>query len=218
MEETIQPMSKKDYLLSVIAGIFIGILLLPMLWSAKPDLFIKVRFFIVPFFLIATPFGLAIAHLLGRKISLFWQLGKFAVTGALNFCVDLGVFSFLSFLFSNYLKISSKDLIFSGITLLTFYSLYKTISFILANINSYYWNKFWTFHKEGGNKAEFFQFFIVSIIGLIINVTMASVVFNLIDPVTGLKKEQWELVSAVAGSVAGLVWNFIGYKFIVFKK
>lgn len=211
-------MFNKNSFKGFFAGLFIGLLFLPILYAAKPALYEKFSLFIIPFFIIATPFGLAIAHMISRKIAVVWQIGKFGVTGVLNFCVDLGILSLLTFLVAKYFQIGARDVVFSGIAFLTFYSIYKSFSFIMANINSYFWNKYWTFHKEGDKKNEFFQFFIVSLIGFFVNVFFASVVFKYVPPVAGLNVEQWGLMGAVVGSIAGLVWNFLGYKFIVFKK
>ena len=219
MNTSIQPMVKKDYYLSFFAGALIGLLFLPILKAAKPDLYEKTFLFIVPFFFIATPFGLAITHLISRKIPVFWQLGKFIVTGVLNFCVDLGILTLLTFFFVAYFKINAKDLVISGVSFLTFYSLYKAASFVIANINSYFWNKYWTFHQEAGKKTtEFTQFFVVSLIGFFINVAVASFVFKYFSTIGNLSSNQWGLIGAMAGSIAGLAWNFLGYKFIVFKK
>lgn len=210
--------SKKDLLLGTLAGLLIGLLFLPVLKAAKPTLYSQVSLVIVPFFLIATPFGLAFAYMIGKKLPVVWQLGKFGVTGVLNVLVDLGVLSLLTFFFKAYFNIDSKGIAIVGISFLTFYSLYKATSFIVANINSYYWNKYWTFHQDGSKKAEFFQFFLVSVVGFLVNVSFASYVFKFISPVAGLNWDQWGLIGAMVGSVAGLAWNFIGYKFIVFKK
>lgn len=213
--------TKKDYWLCLLAGLAVGLLLLPILRSAKPIIYENYAIHIVVFFLVATPIGLTISYYLGRIWPVFWQLGKFILSGGLSFCVDLGVLSFLSFAFYQYLGIGSEKIVFSGIAFLTFYSLYKSASFIVANINSYYWNKYWTFHEEGKKEAEFIQFFIVSLVGFFVNVAVASLVFKLFPPILGLTSlslSQWELMGAVAGAIAGLVWNFLGYKFVVFKK
>ena len=60
-------------------------------------------------------------------------------------------------------------------------------------------------------------FFAVSIVGFIINIIVASSVFAL-SAAANYTAGQWGLVAAAAGSVTGLAWNFIGYKFFVFKK
>jgi putative flippase GtrA len=211
-------MTKKDVLFASFAGLLIGLLLLPVLKAAKPDLYEMLSLWIVPLFLIATPFGLTVAYYVSKKIAIVWQLGKFGVTGVLNVLVDMGVLSLLIAFFRNSFQINAKDIIFSGLGFLTFYSVYKAVSFVIANINSYLWNKHWTFNQSGENKTKFIQFFLVSILGFIINVAVASLVFYLGNPTGDLAQGQWGLIGAAMGSIIGLVWNFVGYKFIVFKK
>lgn len=211
-------LTKKDLTFATSAGLLIGLLLLPVLKAAKPALYDQFFFATVPFFLIATPLGLIIAYEISKKIALVWQLGKFGVTGVMNVLVDMGVLSLLTFFFLNTFQIESKNAVFSGLTFLTFYSLYKSISFIVANINSYYWNKYWTFNQNTEKKTEFVQFFVVSLLGFVINVTVASLTFHLANPIGDLQQGQWGLIGAAMGSIFGLAWNFIGYKFIVFKK
>ena len=211
-------MTKKDLTFAAAAGLLIGLLLLPVLKAAKPALYEQFFYATIPFFLIATPLGLIIAYEISKKIAVIWQIGKFGVTGVMNVLVDMGVLSLLTFFFHNNFQIEAKNVVFSGLAILTFYSLYKAVSFIVANINSYYWNKYWTFNKGADHKTEFFQFFIVSLLGFFINVTVASLAFHLANPVGELKQGQWGLIGAAMGSIVGLAWNFIGYKFIVFKK
>lgn len=210
--------TQKDYKFAVAAGLLIGVLLLPVLKAANPSIFAKFYLAIVPFFLLATPIGLRVAFMLGKKIPVIYQIAKFGVIGVGNVLVDLGVLSLLTILFSLKLKIESSTAI---IGIVTFYSLFKGISFIIANINSYLWNKHWTFNQgsKKQTKSEFVQFFGVSIIGFLINVFVASVVFKLIlGSLTSLNSGQLGLLGAAAGSIAGLAWNFIGYKLWVFKK
>lgn len=214
-----QPMTKKDYYLSLLAGFLIGLLLLPILKAAKPDLYEKLFIAIIPFFLIGTPLGIVAAYYIGKKISAIWQIAKFGVIGVLNTLVDLGTLSLITFLLRSFLDIQAGDIIFPLMGI-TFYSIYKSASFIAANINSYYWNKYWTFDQNIKEKtrSEFLQFFAVSVLGFLINVTVASVVFKSVTPFAGFNSDQWGLMGAAAGSLLGLAWNFVGYKFIVFKK
>ena len=210
-------MTKKDYKFGIIVGFLIGLVALPVFKIAKPGLYSKFGLAIFFFFLIGTPIGLIIAKYISRKIAVVWQVAKFAVIGVLNTLVDWGVLAILIFIFRKYLAINSEDLLILG---LTFYSLYKAASFIVANVNSYFWNKYWTF-SEGAvkkTKSEFLQFFVVSVIGFAINVAIASYVFGFIKPLGQLNSDQWGIVGAAIGSVVGLAWNFIGYKFIVFKE
>ena len=210
--------TKNDIAFATGAGFFIGLLLLPVLKTAKPDFYSILSFWIIPFFIVATPFGLTIAYYISKKFIIIWQISKFGITGVLNVLVDMGILSLLIIFFRNFFQIEAKNAFFSGLTIFTFYSFYKSISFIVANINSYLWNKYWTFQSVSKKRTEFFQFFLVSIIGFAINVIVASLIFHLGNPTGDLAQGQWGLIGAGMGSLAGLAWNFIGYKFIVFKK
>lgn len=210
--------TKRDYEFAVSAGLLIGLLLLPVVKTASPSIYSKFALTIVPFFLLATPLGLRIAFYIGQKIAIIYQIAKFGVIGVTNVLVDLGVLSLLTSFFATAFNIRSTDAIIGAVT---FYSLYKSISFIIANINSYLWNKHWTFNQgdKQQTKSEFIQFFVVSLVGFLINVFVASVVFNIIiGSLTSFNAGQLGLLGAAAGSIAGLAWNFIGYKLWVFKK
>ena len=212
-------LTKKDLILGTLAGFLIGLLFLPVLHAAKPELYAKIFPAIIPFFLICTPLGLFIASIIGKKIPLIWQIAKFGVAGILNALVDLGVLTLTAAFLRNYFHIDAESIIFSFLPFLTFYSTYKAASFIIANVNSYYWNKYWTFKKEGvEEKSNFIQFFIVSLVGFVINVLVASITFKFVAISPAISTDQAGLIGAIAGSIIGLAWNFIGYKFIVFKK
>ncbi len=210
-------MTKKDYILGISSGLLIGLLSLPILKTIKPDLFDKLALIIPLFFLIATLIGLIFFNYLSKKIAVLWQIGKFGVIGVLNTLVDWGILTLSIIIFRKYLEIESNEILLWEIT---FYSLYKSISFIIANINSYYWNKYWTFSTGilSKTKAEYLQFLAISIVGFTLNVGIASFIFNYVNPLGGLNLDQWGIIGAAAGSIIGLIWNFLGYKFIVFKK
>lgn len=198
-------MKKTDFIVALVIGELIAILSFGILKNL--DLTTKLVYWIWPLFLPVFCAGcLYIAHLLSQKIKIFWQLAKFILVGVLNTIIDLGVLNFLMWYFS----------IAGGLL----YSVFKGLSFLTATTNSYFWNKFWTFEKKKSNDThkEFFQFFIVSLGGFIINVGTASLVVNLIGPQFGIAPEWWANIGAIIASFAGLTWNFVGYKFIVFKK
>jgi len=211
-------LTKKDYFFGLAAGVLIGLLILPILKTAQSALFEKYFLLVFFFFLVAVPLGVIVANLIGRKIIAIWQIAKFGVIGVMNTLVDLGLLAVITFAFKQYFGISSSDLVTAGF-ILTFYSLFKAASFIIANINSYFWNKYWTFEANASQKkpSEFIQFFLVSLIGLAVNVLLASL-FVKLAPFGSINSDQVGLLGGVAGSISGLAWNFIGYKFIVFKK
>ena len=175
---------------------------MPSIFGRTMDLKLLLAVF-VP---IAALICLYISYLLDKKISVIFQAGKYVSVGILNTLLDLGVLSLEVFL--------------TGITSGLFYSLLKGISFLLAVINSYFWNKFWTFKKPTTKetKKEFVQFLIISGVGFGINVGIASLLVNVIGPQAGLRPQVWAILGATAAIVFSMVWNFLGYKFVVFKK
>jgi putative flippase GtrA len=199
---------KKDYLIVSIVGFFVGLLLLPVLKNLKLP-FLKLNFgsglLIVIGFAIFAILALLAVSLLSRRIPVLLQFAKFAAIGALNTLLDLGVLNILIFA--------------SGIALGYWYSLFKAISFIIANINSYFWNKYWTFGSGGrASVKEFSQFLMVSVVGFGINIGTASLVVNVIGAPENFSPERWANIGAVSATIISLIWNFIGYKFFVFKK
>lgn len=212
---------KKDYAFGTAAGFIIGALLMPIFQTAKPELFLSLKFFIIPIFTILVPVGLIVASWISRVVPIIWQLAKFIVIGLLNTLVDIGALAYMLYLASlSTNHIASNDILFTLFIPVAFFTLYKSISFIIANVNSYFWNKYWTFEAvdEKKSSTEFIQFFIVSFIGFIINVAASSFIFSSFHQIGGMTPDQWALIGAAAGSISGLAWNFIGYKFIVFKK
>ena len=196
-------MKKTDTIISVVIGFLIGVFFLVVLKNIGVGIPYGWLFLIIfpPLVLL----GMFVATLIGRKFLVFWQAAKFILVGILNTFVDLGVLNFL--------------ILISGIASGLGYSAFKGISFIVAVINSYFWNKFWTFKKPKTVRPgkEFLQFFIVSLIGFGINVGIASLVVNMVGLQFGLSEKIWANVGAIIATFCGMTWNFLGYKFIVFK-
>lgn len=208
---------KVDILIALLIGEAAGLLLLAIVKNIAQDM---PRVLLVPFWVWPVVFPVfcliwfLFVAVLSAKIKAFLQIGKFVLVGGLNFLIDLGILNLLIFLTS----------IVSG----QFYAVFKGISFVIAVGNSYLLNKFWTFKNpvlENARQApkkkvgkEFLQFFIVSLIGFIANVSIASLVVNWIGPQWGVPEKVWASVGAVIAAFFGMAWNFVGYKFIVFKK
>ncbi len=133
------------------------------------------------------------------------QFMRFFCVGLLNTGIDFGVLNFLIFL-------TGKS---SGI----YFPIFKSISFVIAVTNSYFMNKHWTFKSsEITRENEFFKFFGVNIIGWGINVGVATYIVNYIGAPAGFSPVLWANIGAFSAVAFTLVWNFIGMKFIVFKK
>jgi len=162
---------------------------------------------------------LYVALIISKKIAVISQIAKFILVGGLNTLVDWGILSFLMFASRNSGISSSKTLFEVFSVTIVYYTLFKAISFVIATTNSYVWNKFWTFKRKTTEAVgkEFTQFLVVSIIGFLINVGIASFIFKFIHPLAGLNSDQWGIIAAAIATVVSLIWNFLGYKFIVFE-
>ena len=147
-----------------------------------------------------------IAQLIGRKFKIVSQLAKYALVGIANTAVDFGILNLLAWVIGKYE---------GGIV-----GILNVVSFIVAVIHSYFWNKFWTFEnkKKVNTVIQFIQFVIVSIIGMLINTVIVYAMSTLVQPACGLGPKAWLNIAKVIATIASLIWNFIGYKLIVFKE
>ncbi|MFZ5559476.1 MAG: GtrA family protein [Patescibacteria group bacterium] len=219
-------MKKSDIIAVLILGeIASWLILLVIRGLLRPEIYDKLFNILIIGLPILFPLAclifLYIALLIAQKIAVVSQIAKFILVGGLNTLVDWGMLSLLIFVFRNSSGISPKDIWLNIFSLtVVYYSLFKAISFIAATVNSYVWNKFWTFRRKTTEKltTEFFQFIVISVLGFLINVGIASGVFRFISPIGGLNPDQWGIVAAAIATVLSMCWNFLGYKFIVFEK
>lgn len=157
------------------------------------------------FFAVLAVVGLGIGALLAHWKPFFLQLAKFGIIGVANTSIDLGIYNML--------------ILASGLNTTTAITEFKVLSFGAAVINSYFWNKYWSFHQN--RKAtlhEFFQFLAVSLTGMTINAGITWLVINNFKNADGTVGILYSNIGAVAGILLVLMWNFVGYKLIVFKK
>ncbi|MCR4260862.1 MAG: GtrA family protein [Candidatus Colwellbacteria bacterium] len=197
-------MNQKDIRFGAIAALLVGVLSLPTLNSNLTRYGVSTHILIAFILTSLTIIGLITLRLLSRWISILWQMAKFIVVGGLNTFLDFAVLNLL---------ITATGVAAGGT-----FSFFKAISFSIAVMNSYLWNKYWTFEVGKGNKAEFMEFILVSLVGLGINVGSASLLVNFVSPLFGLGPVNWANLSALIATFLGLVWSFLGYKLIVFKK
>lgn len=199
-------MDKKNLLLALLASTLIGLLVIPTINNLPlPAAVVALGTTNVAISLGVLAFvGYLTTEFLSRWVKLFKQLGRFTVVGVLNTIVDFAVLNVLISAFS----------VSGGIQA----DVFKGISFIFAVINSYYWNKYWTFQVVKKTRNEFLEFLAVSALGFGINVGTFHVIVNSITPIGDMAPEAWANLGALAGTLAGLVWNFLGYKLIVFRK
>src|SRR3989344_1119345 len=197
-------MNKKDVWLSLLSAVLIGILSFPTVNNILLEYGLGTRLLISLVFTALTLIGLVTLRFLSLWVKVFWQIAKFIVVGGLNTFLDFAILNLL--------------IAITGIATGGGFSIFKAFSFSAAVVNSYFWNKHWTFEAKGGNKAEFIEFLLISIVGLGINVGSASFLVNYIQPLFGFNPISWVNFSALVATFLALAWNFLGYKLIVSKK
>ena len=196
-------MQRRDLLLSLAAAFLIALYLLPTL--SNTNLIFKIPQPLLLLFValpILTPIAIFIAWYIAKKNKLLWQLAKFALVGVLNTAIDFGILNF----FIGMTGVASG----AGIILI------NTTSFSTALVNSYFWNRDWVFGQT--KKSNFLTFMLVTLIGLSINTGVVYILTTYIQPILVTSPTLWANLAKVAATVLSLIWNFTGYKLIVFKK
>ena len=197
----------RDSVLALIVGFLTGALAIPVAINLSIDL--RVPLATVPV-IVAALFasGLLVASLIADRIPSLFEFSKFAVVGVLNSGVDFGVLNSLILLTG----------LASGGAFLAF----KSISVTLGVINSYLWNKYWTFQTDvsesGAARRELIAFLAVTVAAVAVNVIGAAIIVNVIGAPHGVSPKAWANVGAISGAGLTLFTNFFGYKFIVFRK
>ncbi|OGD86847.1 hypothetical protein A2164_01430 [Candidatus Curtissbacteria bacterium RBG_13_35_7] len=146
--------------------------------------------------------GMIIASYISKKLAIIWQVAKFALVGVLNTAIDFGIYNFLIFI--------------SNITQDAGIAVINMLSFSTSVINSYFWNRKWVF--KGAKQGNFFIFVTIALIGLTINTTIVWGLTTIVDPLFGMDKKLWANVAKALATSISMIWNFLGYKMIVFKK
>ncbi len=195
-------MKKRDAVVAALIGELTSWYFVLLFRSLAP----RIIWFLPVVFPLLSVFCLWLAFLLGKKFLFVFQAAKFLLMGTLTTLVDLAILNVL--------------ILISGTAVGFSFSLFKGISFIFATCAKYFGDKLWVFEKKEmiGLAKEFSQFFLVTLGGLLINVSTASLLVNSVGPKFGFSLELWANFGAIVAAFTTVIWNFLGYKFIVFKK
>ena len=197
--------SARDVVLALIVGFLTGALSIPVVINL--GIAIRIPLASLPV-IIAVLFAIALlaANQAASRIPSLFEFTKFAVVGVLNSGVDFGVLNSLILITG----------VVSGASFLAF----KSISVTLGVINSYLWNKYWTFDssKSGAARRELVAFLVVTLMAVGLNVAGADVIVNVIGAPRGISLKLWANIGAISGAGLTLFTNFFGYKFFVFRK
>ncbi len=226
-------MKKIDYAIAGLIGFFAGIFAIPVVYNLYNPLSGVLRHGRNPFVLLSLPWVFAIAALigmfvlglLGRKVSFFNQFAKFAVVGVLNTAIDFGILNIvviitgvtgsdLSYMVLQRLNIPLVSQLLPDSWII---GIVNVPGVVLALVNAYFWNKFWVFGNRDnkGIVHNLPTFLLVSGIGVVIN--SGIVILATSYPVTFVNAKTWLNIAKLFATVFSLAWNFVGYKFIVFK-
>jgi putative flippase GtrA len=192
--------TKKDAYKALSIGFVVSLLLLIVIQNLSIVLPVS-KYWLPVLFTPLMLVGLYVSFVIGKIWRPFvYQFGKFFVVGLSNTFLDLGVLNFL--------------ILFTNITHGIYFSIFKGISFICAVINSYYWNKFWTFQKQG----SFGLFFLVVSGSALLNIGWATYMVEVVKAPAGIAPKMWDNIAALSSVFLVMTWNYLGMKFIVFRK
>ena len=183
-------LNKRDKICAAICGLSVS-------WIAIDFLGLYGLIFVIVLPILAVT-GLWIFNLIGKKYLFVHQLGKFALAGSFADVVDIKVFQFLFWIFP-------------------FSEFAKVISFLAGTLVKFFFDKYWTFEKKERENMhkEMAKFFMVAIAGALINVVAFDYFVKI---TTGLPFKTWQEISVILAALVVSLWNFCGYKFLVFKK
>jgi putative flippase GtrA len=122
------------------------------------------------------------------------QVVRFAVVGVSNTLVD----ALLYFALTRWLGLAALPI------------LAKTISYGAGVLNSFYWNRVWTFRSHVANGTGLLSFALINILALGVNAGVMVLALQVLDLP--------ELAALVAATGVTFVWNFTLSKLVVFRR
>jgi putative flippase GtrA len=131
------------------------------------------------------------------------QFGKFLTVGTLNTAIDFGTLNLLSWLTGIYGGLRLAPINAAGV--------------LLALTNSYLLNTYWTFQASARPRLALGRFVLVSLIGIGLNTALVVVLTHFVTCPTGLTPQLWENLAKALATGGTLVWDFFGYKYLVFR-
>ena len=142
---------------------------------------------------------------------------KFGLIGILNTIVDIAVF----YIMDCWVIRDGPTLTLLGISIITGPYLSNAVSYLAANIHSFFWNRLWTFQKKGrisgGEVLRYIAtsagYLLISSAGLAVSIRILSLpLFSTVIP------EEWiNLVAKIPTFCVTIFYNYLMNKFWVFK-
>ncbi len=120
------------------------------------------------------------------------QFIKFGIVGASSTIIDWGIYLLLTRIFH------------------LFYLMAKILSFSVAVLNSYIWNRRWTFRSNDPKRLrEFIKFLTIAMVGVVLNVLIMYIAVEYLS---------WhDIYGLFLATAIVLFWNFLANKYFTFK-
>lgn len=121
------------------------------------------------------------------------QFVKFGIVGVTSTIIDWGIYLLLTRIFG------------------VFYLMAKILSFAVAVLNSYIWNRRWTFRSNDPAKLrQFIKFLTISIVGVVLNTLIMYIAVD--------KIKLHDIFGLVLATAIVMIWNFLANKFYTFRE
>jgi putative flippase GtrA len=130
------------------------------------------------------------------------QFGKFLTVGTLNTAIDFGTLNLFSWLTGIYGGVRLAPINVPGL--------------LLALTNSYLLNRYWTFKAPVYPGRRVGRFVLVSLTGVGLNTALVVALTHFVIRPAGLPLQLWENLAKALATGGTLLWDFFGYKFLVF--
>lgn len=121
---------------------------------------------------------------------IFKQIASYSSIGIISVLIDILIYLILS----DFLLISKSTA--------------KIVSFLIASVNSFFWNKIITFKLKSLNYREPVNFIILYSVSLVANYLIHDYFYNSLQG----------YIPLIIATIVSVIINFIGLKFWVFKK
>lgn len=141
---------------------------------------------------------------------------KFGLIGVLNTLVDFAVF----YVLDTWIIKDGPTLALLGITVVAGPYLSNFISYVVANIHSFLWNKFWTFQKKDKISSREVGRYLATSLGYVILSTVSLAIFMAILGTGAFSfiPEKWVNLAAKVPTVCVTIfYNYLMNKFWVFR-
>jgi len=133
------------------------------------------------------------------------QAAKFLSVGILNTALDASLY----FALTRWLALRYVCG-YSGQGFSTLQTLAKSISYGAGILNSFYWNKSWTFKSDVGTVPALVPFVVANLVALAINTGVMHLCLNTLA--------LHEILSLALATGTTFLWNFAISKLFIFKK